>query len=211
MPIEGAETEELLRRAGRDGSPAYGELLQRYRPRLRRLIASVLDRRLSTRLDASDVVQEALADAGQRLPEYLRAPKVAYYPWLRNLALRRLIWTYRFHVRSRKRSVAREWRGEPAAGVSPTPGLVDALADTGSSPSVHAARHEERDRVRAALGQLPRPDREVLELRYLDGLNFTEIAEALGLGLSAVKMRHLRAMERFSRLLTGPGPDGAHV
>ncbi len=209
MAPEGVETEELLLRAGREGSPAYGDLLQRHRPRLRRMIASVLDRRLACRLDASDVVQETLADAGVRLPDYLRAPKVPYYPWLRRLALRRLVWSHRFHVRARKRSVARERRAGPDEGAPTTPDAIEALADTGTSPSGQAARDEERGRVREALAALTPTDREVLELRYIEGLSFAEVAQRLAIGLSAVKMRHLRSVERLSRLLDRPGRDGA--
>ena len=49
-----------------------GNCSEVYRDRLRRAIAARLDRRLSSRLDPSDVVQETMADAVRRLPDYLR-------------------------------------------------------------------------------------------------------------------------------------------
>jgi len=58
---------ELLRAAG-DGDDAAGQrLLAKHRSRLRQMVAIYLDRRLSARVDPSDVVQEALADAVQGL------------------------------------------------------------------------------------------------------------------------------------------------
>ena len=43
-----------------------------------------MDRRLTARLDPSDVVQEALADGVRDLPDYLTTRPMAFYPWLRN-------------------------------------------------------------------------------------------------------------------------------
>ena len=46
-------------------------------------------------------------------------------------------------------------------------------------------------------------DRTLLELRYMERLSLVEIADRLGIGSSAVKMRHLRALKRFRALLEG--------
>src|SRR5262249_53853380 len=64
-PMTGSEpdTEELLRRAGAGDWQARGAVLQQQRQRLRRMVAARLDPRLGARVDASDVVQEALAEA----------------------------------------------------------------------------------------------------------------------------------------------------
>ena len=79
---------ELLHRAG-DGDPAArDQLLQRHRPRLRRLVMLRLDRRLMARVDPSDVVQETLAEAARKLPAYVRLRPLPFYPWMRQLALR---------------------------------------------------------------------------------------------------------------------------
>ncbi len=70
-----------------------------------------------------------------------------------------------------------------------------------SSPSHHLLREELRGRVRDALARLSENDREVLVLRYLEQLANAEIAAALGISEGAVKMRHLRALERIRALL----------
>ena len=59
------DTPELLERSLRGEAVARQELLVRHRGRLRRMVAMRLDQRLSARVDPSDVVQEALADAAQ--------------------------------------------------------------------------------------------------------------------------------------------------
>ena len=66
------ETNQLLKQARAGNLPAVEQLLEKYRGRLRRMVACRMDPRVSARVDASDVVQDALIEANQKLPEYLR-------------------------------------------------------------------------------------------------------------------------------------------
>ncbi len=59
---------------------------------------------------------------------------------------------------------------------------------------------EERDRIKAVLDRLPDTLRIPLIMCDMDELSYEEIAAALRLGLSAVKMRIKRARERFREL-----------
>ena len=63
---------------------------------------------LTARIDASDIVQEALTDAAQRMDEYLREHQLPLLGWLRRLAGERVIQTHRYHLFARRRSVSRE-------------------------------------------------------------------------------------------------------
>ena len=94
------QIDQLLARAGRGDPAARQQLLQEHRDRLRRMVAVRLDRRLASRIDASDVVQEALAEAERELDRYLRHPEMPFYPWLRRFAWDRLLKLHRFHVAS---------------------------------------------------------------------------------------------------------------
>ena len=67
-------------------------------------------------------------------------------------------------------------------------------------------RDELRQRVRLALAALPERDREVLVLRHLEQLSVAETAQVLGASQGAVKVRHLRALERIRAIMdNGPG------
>jgi RNA polymerase sigma-70 factor (ECF subfamily) len=205
MTSHDADTGELLARAGRGDQAACQQLLDRHRQRLRRMVALRLDRRLAARLDPSDVVQEALLEASRKLPDYLRDRPVPFYPWLRRLAWERLLKLHQRHLQAGKRSAAREER--LALPDESALELAQRVVAPGTSPSGGLARKELRDRVRAALAVLPALDREVLVLRYLEGLATAEVAAVLGVGVSAVKMRHRRALGRLCRVLGG-GSDG---
>ena len=106
----------MLSRAGQGDPIARQRLLGVYRDRLRRMVEVRIDRRLNPRIDASDVVQEAIIDADRALDDYLRRPPMPFYPWLRRFAWDRLLKLHRFHIAARKRSVDREaWAAAPVA------------------------------------------------------------------------------------------------
>jgi RNA polymerase sigma-70 factor, ECF subfamily len=193
------ETDRLLRDAARGDQAALRSLLERHRERLRRMVALRLDSRLSARLDASDVVQEALADAAQKLSDYERDRPLPFYPWLHRLTAERLAIVHRQH-RSKGRSVGREQRGHDLPDDSAQL-LVDQLVAGDPTPGHDLLREERRQRVRDALDRLSQPDREILVMRYLEDLSFPEIAAILEIGESAAKMRHLRAIERIRSVL----------
>src|ERR1700722_18884284 len=102
MPPAEPDTDQLLDLAGKGDSSARNRLLDRHRRQLRSLIALRMDPRLAARVDPSDVVQESLVEAAERLPDYIEERPLPFYPWLWQIALERLIDLQRRHVRSKK-------------------------------------------------------------------------------------------------------------
>ncbi len=209
MEFNGIETEELLRMAGNGDDGAVRRLFERHRGRLRRMVAARLDRRIAGRVDPSDVVQEALGEASGRLAAFVRDRPVPFYYWLKRMTLQHLSWSHRFHLRSRKRCAALEVGLGTRPAATSSAASCDRLPGDGTSPSQNAVRDEECEQVRSVLGQLECLDRNFLELRYVEGLSLVEIADRLGIGSSAVKMRHLRALKRFRALLEGARTESA--
>jgi RNA polymerase sigma-70 factor (ECF subfamily) len=201
MGTDDPETEALIRAAALGDELAHRQLLERYRARLRQMVALRLDRRLAPRLDPSDIVQEALADAAQKLDAYLRERTLPFYPWLHRLASERLIQAHRRHVKAQARAVGREQAGGLSLPDGSVAQLADRLAASGTSPSQRLLRDELRQRLREALARLAPNDREVLVMYYLEGLAFVEIAAILGVTEGAAKTRHFRALERIRRLM----------
>jgi RNA polymerase sigma-70 factor (ECF subfamily) len=208
MPQPGPDTEELLQRSAAGDRGARGDVLQRHRARLRRLVSVHMDPRLAARLDPSDVVQEVLAEADRRLDNYLRDRPLPFYPWLRQLAVDRLADAHRYHVRTARRSVTREEAGLPGLPESSVAELAAQLVASGTGPSEAARRQELKERVRAALAALSDQDREVLVLRHLEQLSAREAAAVLGLTEAALKSRALRAMQRLRKRLGNDPAEG---
>jgi RNA polymerase sigma-70 factor (ECF subfamily) len=203
------DTEQLLDLASHGDRAARDSLLDRHRRQLRNLIALRIDPRLAARVDPSDVVQESLAEASQRLSDYLQARPLPFYPWLRQIALERLIDLRRRHVRSQKRSVRREEIRLPVLPDDSVQGLAR-LASLDSSPSRALHRRDVQQQMRSALQRLAERDREVLLLRHFEQLPVKQIAAILGISEGAVKVRHARALERLRQELDydieGPSP-----
>ena len=210
MAQNGPETDALLELAGHGDERARRRLLDQHRARLLRMVAVRMDGRLAARLDPSDVVQEALADAARELPDYLRRRPMAFYPWLRQLAWDRLLLVHRHHIEARRRSVDRE-RSPPGPQLPDGSAayLADRLIAGGTSPSGHLVREEIRARVREELARLrgARPRGPGAPLPG-DAVQ-REIAEVLGITEGAVKVRHFRALERLRGRLDRQGRGGA--
>jgi RNA polymerase sigma-70 factor, ECF subfamily len=198
------DTGGLIQRA-REGDPAAeASILDGQRDQLRRLIASRLDRRVSARIDPSDVVQEALADASRRLSAYLQDPPLPLLPWLCQFALERLAKLHRHHIRTSKRSVNREKPSPGSSSREPGRAASRTLVSRGTSPSGRVIRDEIREQVRVAMGRLREGDRKILAMRNIEALSMAQIANALGISEGAAKVRHLRALRRLQSLLEKP-------
>jgi len=205
MSEQESATAELLDLASRGDKAARGQLFTQHRHRLRQMVAFHMDRRLATRVDPSDVVQEAFTDAAQRLSDYLRRRPLPFYPWLRQLAWERLLDLHRRHIIAQKRSIQREEAPSLLLPDESALELADRLVAQGSSPIGQLLRKEQRERIRDALTLLGPRDQEVLVLRHLEQLSISETAAVMSVSEGVVKTRHLRALQRFRDLLLAEG------
>jgi RNA polymerase sigma-70 factor (ECF subfamily) len=202
-----SETTRLIEQAVRGDQRALGELLDRHRARLRRMVALRLDRRLQGRVDPSDVIQEACLDAARRLPDYHQNPTMPFFLWLRFLAGQRLLDEHRKHLGAAARDAGREislYRG--ALPETTTAALAAHLLGRLTTPSQAAIRAERKIRLQEALNSLEAIDREVLALRHFEELSNAETAAVLGLDKSAASKRYARALIRLKEILASlPG------
>jgi RNA polymerase sigma-70 factor (ECF subfamily) len=165
-----SDSNDLILGVAHGDREARQKLLFLHRARLRRMVAVRMDHRLAARVDPSDVVQEALIEADRLLDDYLRNPPLPFYPWLRQFAWQRLRHLHRHHIDARRRSVTREEPWDMPLPDHSAFDLARRLIAGGTSPSRQLVREEMRERVQSALASLDPRDREVLVLRYLEGL-----------------------------------------
>jgi RNA polymerase sigma-70 factor (ECF subfamily) len=161
-----------------------------------------LDRRLQSRVDASDVLQEAMLDVARKLDEYLAAPQVPFFVWLRTLAGMKLAETHRRHLGVQLRDADREvsiYRG--ALPEANSVSLAAQLLGKFTSPSQSALKAERRIKLQESLNTLDPIDREILALRHFEQLTNAETAAVLGLTESGATARHMRALKRLKTLL----------
>ena len=198
----GTTTDDLLRRAKAGDTAALGALFAHYRDRLRQMVRLRLDRRVSGRLDASDVLQEAYLDVARRFPEYAAAPAVPFSVWLRELTGQRLIDLHRQHLGAKMRDAGQEvslYRG--ALPQASSASLAQQLLAGLTSPTQAAVRAEMQLKLQEALNSIDAMDREVVVLRHFEELNNVETAAVLGIEPSAASKRYLRAIRRLKAIL----------
>ncbi len=174
------------------------------------MVEARLDRRIAARVDASDVVQDALIEAARRLEHYLTERPLPYFAWLRQIAAERVIDTHRRHVSSQRRSILREEHGLEIPDESAVQLIARIFADD-TSPSNRVVRKERNEQLTEALAALSARDREVLVMRHLEQLSTAAIAEALGISEGAVKARLLRGLLRLRGRLRADSSDGDHA
>jgi RNA polymerase sigma-70 factor, ECF subfamily len=202
-----SHSDDLLRRAREGDANALAALFEHYRERLRRMIRLRLDRRLSGRIDSSDILQEAYLEASQRLADYARNPTLPFFLWLRLVTGQKLTDVHRMHLGTKMRDAGQEvslYRGAlpQASSVS----LAEQLLGRLTSASQAAIRAEHKLLVEGALNNMDAIDREVLTLRHFEELSNAEVAKVLGLTKTAASNRYIRALERLREILASvPG------
>jgi RNA polymerase sigma-70 factor (ECF subfamily) len=170
----------------------------RHQDRLKRAIAWRLDRRLGSRLDVSDILQETYAVALRRLAEYLRRPEMPFDLWLLWLAREQVQTAHRRHFGTDGRALGRE---VPALPVDSSACFIQGLLAQETSPSKAAVAAEAAEQLRQALSHLTEDELDLILWKHFEQLSHREIARLLGITEAAAAKRYIRAVERLRGLL----------
>jgi RNA polymerase sigma-70 factor (ECF subfamily) len=162
----------------RGDAELYAELVERYRDRYARYALHML----GNREDAEEALQDAFTRAYRSLarcedPERFGA------------------WLFRILV-NRCRTVGARRGRRSRTFVSDDLALHEAAED---HPAERTAWREEIDR---ALSQLRPEQREAFLLKYVEEMGYDEMSRLTGAGVSALKMRVMRACDRLRELLS---------
>ncbi len=99
---------DLMQRAAAGDQQACVDLFALFHDRLKRMVRLRLSRRLQGRVDESDVLQEANLEVSQKLAEYLSAPILPFFLWLRHMTGLKLAEVHRRHLGTQLRDADRE-------------------------------------------------------------------------------------------------------
>lgn len=210
MTDETTESGKLIENALGGDPQALATVYAHYRPRLKRMIRLRLDRRLSGRVDASDVLQEAYLDLSQRLAEYAAHPDYPFFLWLRLIAGQRLAEVHRRHLGTAMRNADLEvsiYRG--ALPQASTMFLASQLLGRFTSVSEKAAKAEVQVKLQEVLNSMDPTDREILALRHFEEMSNEETSRVLEISSAAASKRYIRALRRLKEALSSlPGIFG---
>jgi RNA polymerase sigma-70 factor (ECF subfamily) len=162
--------------------------------------------RLRSKLDASDVVQQAILHAHENRAQFRGESENEWLAWLRSILANTLAGLVR-RFDTQARDAGRERSLESELECSSSRMEILLTADQ-TSPSERAVRGEELLRLAHAIGRLPEEQRRVVELHYLKGLTVADVAEAIGRTRPAAVGLLFRAMKRLRELLHDAGEVG---
>lgn len=174
---EGQSDEELMRRYVSGDRDAFRLLFERYAPMLMRLTA----RHLRDDELAREVVQQTFFQLHAARNDWKSDARLR--PWVFTIAMNLV----REHYRKANRRKETD--------------LDEARIPAAERERAPIEREERVQLLRAALAQLPRSQREVVELHWIEERPFAEVAEIVGSTEGAVRVRAHRAYKRLKELL----------
>ena len=181
---------------------AYAQLIDRYHQQLYSLIA----RSLQDPADAADITQDVFLKVFRSIRGFHGESSLR--TWLYRIALREASNQRRWWSRHRRREIYLDAPSSSHCAIESTSdahSLGSALAAAGTSPFDYAAQQEVRERVEAALRQVPTAFRAVVVLREIEGLAYEEIADLLHVNLGTVKSRLMRGRAALRAVLVPTG------
>src|SRR5580692_5041751 len=161
---------------------AFEELVELYQPRLRYFLASMVGDEHA----ADDLLQEVWLEVYRGVARL--ADPGAFAAWLYRIARHRAL----RELRKRRQPLS------SLEGID--------LAEDGEVDDYFSA--EDAERVHAALGQLAPEHREVLLLRFFEGMAYEDIAEVTGCQFGTVRSRIHYAKRALRRAIEGVPQNG---
>jgi len=176
---------------------AFAWLIARYH----QPIYSLLARTVQDRTEAADLAQEVFVKVFRGVGNFHGESSLR--TWIYRIALHEASNQRRWWSRHKQREIPIEQEMTDSECGTPVR-LKEMLVDQGESPYEMAVHTENRERVEAALGQVPEPFRTTLILRDIEGFVYEEVAEMQGVNLGTVKSRLVRGRAYLKAVLTAP-------
>jgi RNA polymerase sigma-70 factor (ECF subfamily) len=172
-----------------------GRSVDRYREYLHLLARLQLHGELRGQVDPSDVVQEALIKAHQKMDQFRGQNEAELAAWLRRILANTLIDALRKN--QRQAAVLKTLEAE----LDQSSARLEAWLAQQSSPSELIIRQEQLFRLAEALAALPEDQRTAVELHYLREAPLAEIAAAMQRSEPSVAGLLRRGLEKLRGLL----------
>lgn len=183
---------ELIQKAAQGDQDAFAQLLELHQNKVYGLTL----RLVGSPEDAMELTQETFFNAWRGLPNFHADSKFS-------------TWLYRLATNAAIDFLRREKRRKSLVSVplstDDDPDRVLDIPDQRFTPQSQLERQELQEAVHRGLGQLSDEHRQVLVLRELNGLSYTEIAQVLDIEEGTVKSRIFRARLALRKILLTDG------
>ena len=184
-----AKDEELVKAAQKGDMAAFEELVARHRDKIFARAFSMM----RNEDDATDLSQEAWVKGWQRLVQFQGDSSFA--TWMTRIVINLCLDQLRKQKRIRSESI--DEMNEETGGVERQMPVIN------PNPTEGLERHELRQRIDKALGQLSHEHRTVLVLHEFEELEYKLIAKKMGCSIGTVMSRLFYARRKMAALLAG--------
>lgn len=184
-----SDERDLVERAVRRDPEAFGELYDRHVVRVYRHIYYLV----GSPAEAEDLTAQTFLQAWEAIERY-QIRGAPFVSWLLRIAHNLAV----SHLRSKRERAQ----------------LHDGIVDEGArrDPEAVAEQKADEERVRQAILKLRDEQRQVIILRFVEDLDYREVAEIIGKSVAAIRViqhRALNALRRQLRLEETNPPDRA--
>ena len=188
------ETGVLLTRAREGDSNALAALLERYEPRVLRIVRRRIGPSLRGRVESGDVVQDTMIEVMRSFVDFTPKDERSFLRWISGV------------VENRMRNLWRSAQGRTVDELaSADSGDVPVIPDTSGEA---LDRELERELLSQAMETLRDDFRRVVHLRHFARLSFQEIGDQMGRSEDAAWALHKRAKAELARTIHGLRQQG---
>lgn len=190
-------TDELVRRAIIGDGTAFTELWDTNIDSLKAYLAGTIKQLDDFYID--DVCSRSFEKAFRQIRSY-DPSKSMFSTWLRAIARNTALDTIEAETRTQRKWVSID--DNPTAGAA-----VETIGDAEATPLDSIIKDEDAESLQSCIEALPDLYREIARRRLVDGLQYKEIAEELGMGLNTVRTRIRRAKAMIDEMKSSEDND----
>lgn len=190
-------TDELVRRAIIGDGTAFTELWDTNIDSLKAYLAGTIKQLDDFYID--DVCSRSFEKAFRQIRSY-DPSKSMFSTWLRAIARNTALDTIEAETRTQRKWVSID--DNPTAGAA-----VETIGDAEATPLDSIIKDEDAESLQSCIEALPDLYREIAWRRLVDGLQYKEIAEELGIELNTVRTRIRRAKAMIDEMKSSEDND----
>ena len=187
-------TDELVRRAIIGDGTAFTELWDTHIGALRSYLKGEMKYLDDFYID--DICSRSFEKAFRQIRSF-DPSKSQFSTWLRTIAHNTALDTIDAETRARARLVSLDKESDHSGAI------IDVLGDEAATPLEQIVKEEDAEKLEGYIEGLPELYRAIARMRLLDGLQYKEIAEELGMELNTVRTRIRRAKGMIEELKAG--------
>lgn len=205
MSTESSQLAVWLTRAREGDEAARNQLFDACRSFVALMARAQLHRRLQTKVDPSDLVQQSLLEAHQCMSHFMGQTPEEWLAWLKQIVRHNAMDADKHYRGAARRDLRVECdlrsanSSDRRSGWSPI--------DPGPSPSQMLSHAERELRLAAAMEELSDDYRQVVLLRNIERLPFDQVAMRMDRSRSACQMLWMRAVEQLRNQLNREPPQ----